>query len=433
MKSFFKSRMQRTANAQSTSNTERIAVPSAVSLTPIFASMSSTDASGFSTMNSANVSGHSPVSNPMNRSSPVSHSLLPSTSMNPVKSSATSSDRLANIGDANATLPVAGLPNPIMQLQDRTSSRESHSAMPGRGAVNTSLEVASSTGSLHPSFSSSNFPGETVHDRSSGNKANAHTSSSVINAQIVEIVALKKEKAILLAKLEDMTRSMEVAVTQNETLKVENLHLSALCGIHGVAMERVENKNDALKLRLAAEKAAREKAEREQKEVVAESFVTARTCEKRVAEEKAIAENLQREFKALANSWEAQAVQQLQEDITAIAQQAQVEDRDRRQAQYNSMQQGRELKILKKANRDLQEQVRKYKREPAVREVQALLAKARQHLEESDRAVQAFIAEAKERVEEAIRAVQGAFQDMKRVEGKMKYIMNVKRDVKDAE
>ena len=241
-------------------------------------------------------------------------------------------------------------------------------------------------------------------------------SGRVIEKLMGDVERMRRDNRLLMAEKEEEVRRSESARSLVESLRTTNTNLSAICEANNSALARKDRKIEELKTELEAEKARRVDAEKQAKAVSKERDEVVAVCKKELMAEKEIVRKSSSQYEALASSWRGlddgyrRQTQKLKDDIKIIHN-GRVEDQHRYdQLDVIFTQLSREAKSYKEAKDHVVAQFEKYKQEK-----------------------ESGLQEMREQAEKNNLASEETLMELKKVIGQMKYVTNVKRNVKGAE
>ena len=272
---------------------------------------------------------------------------------------------------------------------------------------------------MNPSrhLSSSDPPVESPDPWSSAvGRATLGKSGRVIERLMGENDKLKRDKNLATVKLEEELRRGESASAALDSLRTTNEHLMAIHDADKAALARRDRKLEELKADLLSEKSRREKAEAEVKNAGHERDEAVKFYKKETLEAQEWGGKAVAEHRILLQSWNGleEGYKRQTEDLACTMQflrKKRVQDLEllaRRDATVEQLQQG--LAKTQKANDAIVK----------------LFADYRKMKEDS-------LEEFRERAERSEKANEELAKTMAEVVGEMKYVMNVKRDVRGAE
>ena len=226
---------------------------------------------------------------------------------------------------------------------------------------------------------------------------------------------LLREKKLAIVKLEEEVKRGESARSALESLQISNQNFVSMHEADTSLLARRDRRIQQLRDDLEAERAKREKAERETRDTRIERDETIETLRKEAAEDKEQSTRMTSQYETLSKSWkglEARYLNQaehLRSDVASLK--ASIEGDKQKLAQMEIImeQMGKETERTGKAKEKLMLDFENYKVEQAA-SIRDILQTA-QHNEASN--------------DEGHRHLQ-------EVLGQMRYVMNVKRHVRDA-
>ena len=258
--------------------------------------------------------------------------------------------------------------------------------------------------------------GATDPEWTSSNRPTLGKSSRVIESLMANVDRLTREKNLAVAKLEEEGKRTESTRSALEGLRISNETLSSMHEVDKTMFAKRERKLEELKIDLEAERYRREKAEHEIKETRRERDQTVENLKMELAEEREQSKRATSQYEVLSKSWKG-----LDENY------------------------GRQTSRLKADFKQLQKDMVEDKGKLAQLEI--IVEQLRQEAEKSDKAKERLfqdfeeykiekegsIREFKEKAEQNEIAHDQAMEQLTSVLGEMKYVINVKRDVRDKE
>ena len=246
-------------------------------------------------------------------------------------------------------------------------------------------------------------------------RATTGKSGRVIERLMADNDRYQRELKLATARLEEEIKRSELARAALDSLRATNENLKAMHDADKAALGRRERKIEELKTDLESERKQREIAEKEAKDVAREKDELVDSCRKEVLQEKEISRRSISQYEILSNSWKSldegyrRQTQRLKTDIKAL-----------REDHTKDQQRLAQLDVVTGQLHQESEKTRKLKDKMA-REFEAY-----KQLKEED------IQEIKERAQRNESANEEALKEVTKVLGEMKYVINVKRDVKGA-
>ena len=302
--------------------------------------------------------------------------------------------------------------------EEATPTRPPYSPAVTQDGSSFRSELASSPKLSQDILSSDINPPEGHNEWSSavGRATVGGKSGRVIEKLMGDVERMRRDNRLLMAEKEEEVRRSESARSLVESLRTTNTNLGAICEANNSALARKDRKIEELKAELEAEKARRVDAETQAKAVSKERDEVVAACRKELIAEKEVARKSSSQYEALASSWRSlddgyrRQTQKLKDDIKIIHN-GRVEDQHRYdQLDVIFTQLSREAKSHKEAKDHVVAQFEKYKQEK-----------------------ESSIREMREKAEKNNLASEETLKELKRVMGQMKYIINVKRDVRGVE
>ena len=241
-------------------------------------------------------------------------------------------------------------------------------------------------------------------------------SGRVIEKLMGDVERMRRDNKLLMAEKEEEVKRSESARSLVESLRATNTNLSAICEANNSALARKDRKIEELKAELEAERARRINAETQAKAVSRERDEVVTACKKELIADKEIARKSSSQYEALASSWRSlddgyrRQIEKLKNDVKIIHN-GRVEDQHRYdQLDVILTQLSREAKSHKEARDHVVAHFEKYKQEK-----------------------ENGIHEMRERAERNNFESEETLKELKKVMGQMKYVINLKRDVRGAE
>ncbi|MCJ1351855.1 MAG: hypothetical protein MMC33_001839 [Icmadophila ericetorum] len=315
--------------------------------------------------------------------------------------------------------PIGNSPLPARHaLRSTVSDTSSPTRQQMHGGLHSSPQVPDGTSTLAlRKMPSAENPGTENNEAWSSAVGRATTGKSgrVIERLMADNDRFQRELKLATARLEEEIKRSELARTALDSLRATNENLKAMHDADKVALGRRERKIEDLKTDLEAERKRREMAEREARDVAREKDEVVDSCRKEVLQEKETSKRSTSQYEILSNSWKSldegyrRQTQRLKTDIKALR-----EDRAKDQQRIA------QLDIVTGQLHQESEKTRKLKDKMA-REFEAY-----KQLKEED------MWNIKERAQRNESANEEALKEVTKVLGEMKWVMNVKRNVKGA-
>ena len=240
-------------------------------------------------------------------------------------------------------------------------------------------------------------------------------SGRVIERLMADVDRLQREKHLANVKLEEETRRSESARSALENLQVSNQHLESSHEIDKIALGRRDRKIEELRAELQVERSRREKAEADMKDTRLERDETVQDYQRQIFDEKGKAKRSTTQYEVLSKSWKnleekyERQTRKLKGDMCEL------------KLQMNSDQ--RKLMRLGVIMEQLKQEGDKTKKakDKVLRDFETFRA------EQED-----GIREMKRRAEKNDAASDDALKQLDIVLGEMRYVVNVKKNVKGA-
>ncbi|MCJ1246260.1 hypothetical protein MMC30_003466 [Trapelia coarctata] len=241
-------------------------------------------------------------------------------------------------------------------------------------------------------------------------------SGRVIDRLMQDVERMQREIKLLTVKYEEEARRSESARALVESLQTTNANLSSICEANNVAMARKDRKIEELKADLESERARRVRSEAQNKEISMERDDVVAACKKDLMEEKEVARKTSSQYEVLSSSWRG------------------LDDGYRRQMQ--KLKEG--LKELESGRQEDQVRIDQLnivftqlnkEAESSQAEKQYVVKQFEQYKQDKEDSIRQM----KEQAERNELANDNALQEMNMVVGQMKYVINLKRNVRGAE
>ena len=247
-------------------------------------------------------------------------------------------------------------------------------------------------------------------------RATTGKSGRVIERLMADNDRLQRELTLSIAKNEEEAKRSEWAKSTLESLRATNENLLAMQEVDKAALLRKDRKIEELRVDLEAEKARRAQAENETGETIRERDEAVGKYKKQLMEEKELARKSTSQYDILSSSWRSlddgyrNRTQKLKADVKAI--------NEKREEDVQKIEQ---LEVVVEQLRQESEKMQKVK-EQVMRD-----------FEDYKSEKEAGMREIRERAERNESANEEALGEMNRVMGEMKYVINIRRDVRGAE
>ncbi len=241
-------------------------------------------------------------------------------------------------------------------------------------------------------------------------------SGRVIERLMGENDHLRRDVKLKNLRYEEEAKRSEMARSKLENLQATNDNLVASHEVDKAALARRDRKFEELKAELEVERRRREMAEQETKDTTKERDEVVSRCRRELMEEKETARKITAQYDVLSSSWKTlsegyrRQLDKLRADIKLLTQRR-VEDRTKLERLVVVMEQTRrESEKMSQAKQAVSKIFQDYKAES----------------EEGMKDI-------RERAARNEEASHGALEEMEKVVGEMRYIINLKKDLKDAE
>ena len=241
-------------------------------------------------------------------------------------------------------------------------------------------------------------------------------SGRVIDRLMQDIERMQREIKLLTVKYEEEARRSESARALVESLHTTNANLSSICESNNVAMARKDRKIEELKVDLESERARRLRSEAQNREISMERDEVVAACRKDLLEEKETARKTSSQYEVLSSSWRAldegyrRQMQKLKEDLYELESGRQEDQVRIDQLNIVFTQLNQEAASNQAEKEYVVKQFEQYKQDK-----------------------EASIQQMKEQAERYSLANEKALREVDRVVGQMKYVINLKRDVRGVE
>lgn len=247
-------------------------------------------------------------------------------------------------------------------------------------------------------------------------RATTGKSGRVIERLMADNDRLQRELTLSNAKNEEEAKRSEWAKSTLEALRAANENLLAMQEVDKAALLRKDRKIEELRADLEAEKARRAQAESETRETVTERDEAVGKYKKQIMEEKELARKSTSQYEILSSSWRSlddgyrTRTQKLKVDVKAINEKREDDVQKIEQLEVVVEQLRRETEKMQKVKERVMRDFEDYKNEKEL-----------------------GMREIKERAERNETANEEVLEEMNRVMGKMKYVINIRKDVRGAE
>ncbi|KAI9819581.1 MAG: hypothetical protein M1827_007031 [Pycnora praestabilis] len=245
-------------------------------------------------------------------------------------------------------------------------------------------------------------------------RATTGKSGRVIERLMAENDRLRRELKLETLRREEEQKRGEMARANMHNLQATNENLVQMQEVDRASMVRKERKSEELRGDLEHEKTRREKAEREAREVCKERDEVVGKCRRDVQDEKEKARKASAQYEVLSSSW-----RQMEENYKRTTKQLSVDLEKLEEDRREDLMQLERLELVCEQLRHEGERCQKTKDA-----VSQMFEEYRAEAESGTR-------EIRERAEKNERANEEALQEMERVIGEMKYVMNIRNDTRD--
>ncbi len=319
----------------------------------------------------------------------------------------------ASANKPDNAFPVNSASSTALKFGDNSTPTKQQPVHPDAVATPSRL-----IGDLSPAQSQLDTPpsGATDPGWTSSNRPTLGKSSRVIESLMANVDRLTREKNLAVARLEEEGKRTESTRSALESLRISNETLSSMHEVDKTMFAKRERKLEELKVDLEAERSRKEKAEQEIKETRRERDQTVEKLMMELAEEREQSKRATSQYEVLSKSWKG-----LDENY------------------------GRQTSRLKADFKQLQKDMVEDKGKLVQLEI--IVEQLRQEAEKSEKAKERLfqdfdeyktekegsIRELKERAEQNGIAHDQAMEQLNSVLGEMKYVINVKKDVRDTE
>lgn len=231
-----------------------------------------------------------------------------------------------------------------------------------------------------------------------------------------DVERMQREIKLLTVRYEEEARRSESARALVESLQTTNANLSSICEANNVALARKDRKIEELKADLDSERARRVRSEAQNKEISKERDEVITTCKKELMEEKEVARKSSSQYEVLSSSWRGlddgyrRQMQKLKDDLKELE-----AGRQEDQVRIDQL-----TVVFTQLNKEAASS--QAEKEYVMREFEQY----KQDKEDS-------IRQMKEQAERNEHANEAALQEMSSVVGQMRYVINLKRNVRGVE
>ena len=246
-------------------------------------------------------------------------------------------------------------------------------------------------------------------------RATTGKSGRVIERLMVENDRTQREKNLLSVKLEEESKRGETARAALDSLETSNQNLASMHDLDTLAMGRKDRKIEELKAELEHERSRRERAESDMRATQMERDQTVNRLTRESMEDREQAKRSNSQYDVLTRSWKGledryeRQTRRLKSDIQIL-----------RDEIANDKRKVSQLEVILEQLRHESEKTRKAKESLA------------QDFEAYKSAQDENLREMREKAEKNGSAHELALREMDVVLGRMKYVVNVKQDVKES-
>ena len=306
--------------------------------------------------------------------------------------------------------PLAGSPE-AMSTNLNTPTKQ-QPMTPNGHTTPSGLDTGPSQTSSSPNTPSSTV-GKAAWSSAIGHATTGGKSGRVIEKLMADVDRLKREKNLATVKLDEEVKRSESARSALENLRVSKETLESMQDMDKTMLARRQRKLEELRLDLESEKVRRAKAENEVKETRQERDETVRKLMRELAEEREQSKRATSQYDLLSKSWKSleekygRQTSKLQADFKKLQQERAGDSSKVAKLEVIVEQLRKEGEKSDKANERLLEDFEGYK------------------VEKED-----SIRELREKTARNDAANEQALQQMNTVLGEMKYVVNIRRDVR---
>ena len=224
---------------------------------------------------------------------------------------------------------------------------------------------------------------------------------------------LQRDMKLATMKLEEEIKRSESARAALDSLRIKHENLLQTCETDRAAIARRDRKLEELKADLEAERTRRERAEKETKETTRERDEVVGKCKREVMEEKELAKRSNSQYEILASSW-----RNLNDGYNRQTQKLRTDIKDLYARRSGDQQRLAQLEVVV-GQLSLEGEKTKKAKEKVILEFE-------DYKKEKEEGMQ----EIKVRAARNESATDQALRETEKVLGEMKYVINLKRDVK---
>ena len=267
------------------------------------------------------------------------------------------------------------------------------------------------SGSATPSSEQGNIPWSSAVGRAGTGK-----SGRVIEKLMGDNDRLQREKKLATVKLEEEVKRSESARSALEGLQMSNANLVSIHEADKSFLAKKDRRIEELRADLEAERSRRERAERETRESRRERDEMVEKLRREVAEDKEQAKRSNSQYEVLSKSWRSmeekyeRQAQKLKNDLRDLRTEIDCDRQKLAQLEVITEQLRQEGDKTRKAKDKLSSDFQEYKAEQES-EVQGIRQRAEQNESTHDRTL----------------------RQMEALLGQMKYVVNLKNNIRDAE
>ena len=308
---------------------------------------------------------------------------------------------------------------PLLPNQDTPTTRQLRNSdrfssplqTPSHPANHNSLPVVSPNQPSYPPTPGSDADGYSWS--SAVGRATTGKSGRVIERLMADVDRLQREKHLANVRLEEEAKRSESARSALESLQVSNQHLESTHEIDKAALGKRDRKIEELRADLQIERSKREKAETDMRDTRMERDETVQDYQRQIFDEKDRAKRSTTQYEVLSKSWKnledkyERQTRKLRADMKELKEQM-------------NLDQGKLLRlgVIMEQLKQEGDKTRKAK-DKVIRDFESFRG-------EQEEGIQEMKSQAKRNDE----ASEEALKQLDSVLGEMRYVVNVKRDVK---
>ena len=313
----------------------------------------------------------------------------------------------------NNAPPVAPAASPAATSAHLSTPTRHQPMTPNGDTTPSNPDTDTSQTSSNPNTPGSG-PGKPAWSSGIGHATTAGKSGRVIEKLMADVDRLKREKNLATVKLDEEVKRGESARSALENLRVSKESLESMHDVDKTMLARKGRKLEEVRVDLEAERVRRVKAESEVKETRQERDQTVEKLMRELAEEREQSKRASSQYEVLSKSWKS-----LDENYGRQTSRLKVDFKKLQQERIEDKGKVAKLEIIV-------EQLQK-ESEKSDRAKERLL----QDFEEYKAEKEDSIRELREKAERNDAANEQALQQMNTVLGEMRYVVNVRRDVRD--